>query len=147
MTTYSLDDLSITEHRNLAVANRAWAETKHANLDRLCDKLREVEDTLDAVLHLNSVVRCPELNAAVGGSNTSAHTDGRAADFTASGRGTPLDVCRLLIKAGVVFDQLIFEGTWVHIAIARNGERVRQMVLTAVFHPHGPTTYQPGLPE
>ena len=79
--------------------------------------------------------------AAIGGSSTSAHCRGEAVDFTAPAFGTPKEICKAIIKSGIVFDQLIFEGAWVHIAFDATP---RRSVLTAHFG-NGATTYTQGV--
>lgn len=58
------------------------------------------------------------------------HPQGFSIDFTAGAFGTPSEVARKLIDAGLKFDQLILEGTWVHVSF---GPQMRQQVLTATF--------------
>ncbi|MBC7169233.1 D-Ala-D-Ala carboxypeptidase family metallohydrolase, partial [Phenylobacterium sp.] len=73
----------------------------------------------------------PALNAAIGGSTTSAHMRGDAADFICPKGGSPLAICRALaIQDDLPFDQLIEEGTWVHLGFAAEGRRPRRQVLT-----------------
>lgn len=80
---------------------------------------------------LTSGYRCDELNTAIGGSRTSAHLRGDAADFICPRFGTPLAICRALaIQEDLPFDQLIEEGGWVHLGFAREGARPRRQVLT-----------------
>jgi hypothetical protein len=52
---------------------------------------------------------------------------------------------RRLVESPLQFDQLIFEGTWVHYAIARTNEKPRRQVLTAVFEQGKKTRYLQGL--
>lgn len=84
---------------------------------------------LGVPLHINSGYRCPAVNAAVGGKIASAHMDGRAADFVPV--GMYLREAFDKIKASdLPFDQLIVEyGTWIHVAIARQGVDPRRQVL------------------
>lgn len=115
------------------------------NLFKLAALLEEVRAALGnkAVL-VSSGYRGPEVNAKVGGSKTSDHMRGEAADFRAPGFGSPLEVCRAIAKSGIKFGQLIWEGTWVHLSLpdgsARDGE-----VLTAKFT-KGRASYSKGLP-
>ena len=77
------------------------------------DKVRR---KLGAPIKVNSGYRCAELNAAVGGSATSSHSSGLAVDFTCSRFGTPKEICDALwADPSIEFDQIIDEGTWVHI--------------------------------
>lgn len=117
-----------------------------ANLFKTAALLEEVRKALgNKIVLVSSGYRGPELNAAIGGSKNSDHMRGEAADFRCPSFGSPLEVCRQIVKSGIKFGQLIWEGTWVHISIpdgsARDGE-----VLTAHFTPGKKTTYTPGLP-
>jgi hypothetical protein len=47
----------------------------------------------------------------------------------------PKDLARAIIAAGIQFDQLIYEGTWVHIGLAAG--KLRNQILTATFAPGG----------
>jgi len=65
---------------------------------------------------------------------TKAHPRGEAIDFTCPSFGTPLEIVRALEASDLQFDQLIQEGTWVHLAFSPAG---RRQVLTAAFTPTG----------
>lgn len=91
----------------------------------------------------------PAVNAKVGGVKESAHLLGLAADFTAPDYGTPLEACyaiRLIPVETLPFDQLIFEGSWVHLGLAIEGRHPRREVLTAHFRKGSKPTYTHGLP-
>lgn len=75
----------------------------------------------------------------------SAHVEGRAMDFTAPRFGTPRAIVARLRATSLPFDQLIFEGTWVHLGIAREGEEPRREVLTALFEQGRKPRYVKGL--
>jgi len=102
-----------------------------AILERLkltAEHLEKVRAVLKKPILISSGYRSPALNAAVGGSRTSDHMDGYAADFICPGFGPPLAVCKAIVAAGIKFDQLIEEnGRWVHIGFS---PRMRQSVLT-----------------
>lgn len=116
------------------------------NLRRLAQQLERVREVLGSVpLLISSGYRSVEVNRAAGGAARSAHLAGLAADFTAPRFGTPREICRALANAGIPFDQLICEGTWVHFAVAPSGSAPRGERLTAMFHPGGPTTYLGGI--
>ena len=101
--------------------------------------LEQVRALLGHPISVSSGYRSPALNAAVGGVSNSAHLHGFAADFECPAFGTPLAVCRALAASDLKWDQLIEEGTWVHIS---TDPRMRQMVLTK--NPAG--GYREGLP-
>ena len=111
----------------------------------LASGMQAVRDLLGYPVFITSGYRCPELNAKVKGSPTSAHMQGLAADFKCPNFGTPLAVARFLSvrQPNLRFDQLIQEGTWVHIAFPAGSAIPRGEVLTAHFG--GPTTYTKGL--
>ncbi|HVZ29646.1 MAG TPA: D-Ala-D-Ala carboxypeptidase family metallohydrolase [Asticcacaulis sp.] len=92
-------------------------------------------------IHVDSGYRSPALNNAVKGASNSAHLTGRAVDFVCPEFGTPLQICAAIVKAGIKFDQLIQEGTWVHISF---DPAMRQQVLTAKYV-NGRTQYTQGL--
>lgn len=116
-------------------------------LTRLAYKLDQIRALLgNRPIHVNSGYRCSELNAAIGGAKTSAHMEGRAADIVCPDFGTPKDIAMLLQQKiqELDLDQVIQEGTWLHVAIARSGETPRQEFLTANFK-DGVATYSKGL--
>lgn len=118
------------------------------NLRRLAAVLEGVRTALGNVsILISSGFRSSALNNAVGGSvkPPSAHMDGRAADFTAPAFGAPRDICQRLVDAGLVFDQLIHEGAWVHLAISGANTAPRNQLLTARFSGTGAPRYTPGL--
>src|SRR5437879_12771685 len=77
-----------------------------ANLVDLAATLEQVQ-RLVGPIHINSAFRSPRLNSAIGGSPTSAHLDGYAADLVAPGFGTPKEVCEAIQSLGISYDQLI----------------------------------------
>jgi len=97
------------------------------NLRELARVLEQVRTLLGGVpILISSGYRCPELNRAIGGSKSSAHMRGLAADFTAPSFGTVLQVARKVAASDIGFDQVIHEyGSWVHIGLANIGEEPR----------------------
>ena len=87
------------------------------NLKRLASELEQVQSLLGAPLDISSAYRCAALNEAVGGSETSQHMLGLAADLACPGFGAPLDVARAIHLSDIDFDQCILEyGRWVHLS-------------------------------
>ena len=100
------------------------------NLRHLAATLEKVRALLGHPVLISSGYRSPELNAAVGGSSTSDHANGLAADLTCPKFGTAEAVCVAIMDSGIAFDQLIFEQgatDWVHLGI---GPRMRRQVLS-----------------
>lgn len=145
-TNFWLSEFTISDKaERFGIANQPNT-SEIENLRRLAGVLEVVRSTLNgAPIIISSGFRCPKLNTLVGSDSTSAHPDGRAADFIAPRFGSPKDICRALMTAGVVADQLIYEGSWVHLGIAVYGAQPRKQVLTAVFTPGKKTRYLPGL--
>lgn len=111
------------------------------NLQRLAVVLEAVRALAGRAISISSGYRSPELNRWVAGSATSAHTLGLAADITCAGI-SPRALALLIRESDIEFDQLIYEGTWVHIGLSA-GEQRRQ-VLTATFNA-GKATYAKGI--
>jgi len=88
-------------------------------LERLCvEILQPLRDYVYRSIHISSGYRPPELNKKIGGSKTSAHMDGRAADLKVV-RQTPFQTCTTIQQMKLPYDQLIHEfGRWVHVGIA-----------------------------
>jgi len=90
-----------------------------ANLARLAAGLEEVQALLGAPINISSGYRCPGLNRAVGGSATSQHVLGMAADFTCEAFGTPIAIAAAIQASDIAFDQCILEfNRWVHISFS-----------------------------
>jgi zinc D-Ala-D-Ala carboxypeptidase len=115
------------------------------NLQRLAETLENVRTAVgNRSIQVTSGYRSKALNEINGGSKTSAHMDGRAADIVVRGM-TALQVARAIQASGIVLDQLIYEfGQWVHVGIHRVGEVARGDVLTA-RRENGRTVYHRGI--
>jgi zinc D-Ala-D-Ala carboxypeptidase len=143
--------MHITQHFTLAEVEFSQTATRKGidnslppelidNVKRQAELMERVRYELNTPIHITSWYRCHELNAAIGGSGKSVHPLGLACDFVSS-FGTPLEICRAL-KDKLEFDQLIDEGTWVHIGLSL--EPLRHEILTARF-PNGKAVYTKGL--
>ena len=87
------------------------------NLTELAMALEKIQLLLGYPLHINSAFRSPKVNAAVGGSPTSAHMEGYAADFTCELFGSPLSVCKTIATSDIPYDQIIREyDSWCHFS-------------------------------
>jgi hypothetical protein len=124
-------------------------EAEIANLKTLCEKvLQPVRDHYGKGVKVNSGFRHPDVNAAVGGSKTSDHCRGQAADIEIP--GVPNHELAEWIKANLDYTQLILEfytrgvpdSGWVHVSY--NPADLKKQDLTAVKE-NGKTVYLPGL--
>lgn len=111
------------------------------NLYRTAELLEEVRALVGRPVSVSSGYRSRDVNAAVGGSANSAHIKGLAADIIAPGLSAK-ELAEKIQASGIVFDQLIYEGAWVHISLSDRAPR--RQVLTAIFSPRG-TVYAPGI--
>lgn len=121
---------SLEELTHSATAQRLGLENSPtvrelANLMRLAAVLEDVRRVLGhRPILVSSGFRSEAVNKAVGGSATSAHRLGLAADFTCPTFGTPLATCEAIAASGIHFDQLIHEqGLWVHLGLAQGAAR------------------------
>jgi uncharacterized protein YcbK (DUF882 family) len=82
----------------------------------LLDPLRE---HLGRAVHIRSGYRSQALNSAIGGSSTSQHMKGEAADIKVDGLVAE-DLARLIVELGLPFDQVIWyapeRGGHVHVS-------------------------------
>lgn len=115
------------------------------NLRRLCvDVLQPYRDAVGLPVVITSGYRPPKLNKLIGGSTTSAHPYGRAADLIVPGI-TPFEVCEQMRALGLPYDQLIHEfGQWVHVGISKEEDDIRLQELTAARR-KGRTVYELGI--
>lgn len=112
-----------------------------AGLTRVAQLLEQVRALVGGPINVSSGYRSPALNKAVGGAVNSAHVLGLAADITAPGL-SPKALAKMIQRAGLEFDQLIYEGTWVHIGLSASSPR--RQVLTATFS-GGRASYSVGI--
>jgi len=120
--------------------NNQPSEAQLENMKTAAVGMEKVRALLGKGINVNSWLRLPEVNVAVGGSKISSHMDGWAIDFTCAGFGDPLAVCKAIETSGIKFDQMIHEyARWTHISFA---PEMRGQKLT-IFRPAN--KYVPGL--
>lgn len=140
---FSLEEAVLSQTAERKGIDNTPTEEILANMVDAASRLEEVRTLLGVPINVSSWFRCAKLNSAIGGTITSAHVQGYAIDFTAPMFGVPVAICQEIRNNGIEFDQLIMEGSWVHISF---DPKMRQQVLTAHFE-GGKTTYTFGLPE
>lgn len=102
------------------------------NLLRIAETMEKIRAILGHPVLISSGYRSPKVNAAVGGSKSSAHMHALAADFTCPGFGTPLAICKELEPHMVELeiDQLIHEyATWVHLGLRNSKPRHQTLTI------------------
>ena len=124
-------------------------EAEIANLKTLCEKvLQPVRDHFQTGVKVNSGFRHPEVNAKVGGSKTSDHCKGQAADIEIPGIANA-DLA-VWIMDNLDYTQLILEfytpgvpdSGWVHVSY--DSANLKKQNLTATKK-DGKTVYLNGL--
>lgn len=101
-----------------------------ALVDNVLDPLREA---WGGAIIVNSGYRCEALNKAVGGSSTSQHMSGQAADITAGSQKENRRLFYLIQELGLDFDQEIWEKgnstgpDWVHVSYRNDGNNRKQI--------------------
>lgn len=149
--------MNLTPHFTLEELTHSQQAVR-ARIDNTPDKavlfnLKQIASLLEDVRYMlgyksilvSSGYRCTKLNTLIGGAKNSQHMLGLAVDFTCPTFGTPRQICQQLLDMGLQFDQLICEGTWVHVSIPSRSEVARRECLTAVFEPGRRTQYREGL--
>jgi hypothetical protein len=119
------------------------------NLKTLCEKvLQPVRDHFGKSVTVNSGYRSPESNAAVGGSKTSDHCKGQAADIEIDGLPNP-ELAKWIMD-NLDYTQLILEfytqgqpnSGWVHVSYDPNNLKKQELTAVKVA---GKTQYLQGL--
>jgi hypothetical protein len=146
---FSLHELSKSETALRMGFDNTPDEEATENLRLLCEKvLQPVRDHYGKGVKVNSAYRSPESNAAVGGSKTSDHCKGMAADIEIPGVANA-DLAQFIMD-NLSYTQLILEfytpgipdSGWVHVSYDPNNLKKQELTATKVA---GKTQYLPGL--
>lgn len=122
-----------------AIKNRIWNGANREVEDNLIALVAAVLDPLREkygnAIHVSSGYRCPAVNKAKGGSLTSQHMNGEAADiYVDAGAKGNFEIGKLIVQLGN-FDQVIFENVgandllpqWIHVSWKRQGYNRHQI--------------------
>jgi hypothetical protein len=146
---FSLHELSKSETALRLGLDNTPDDEATENLRLLCEKvLQPVRDHYGKGVKVNSAYRSPESNAAVGGSKTSDHCKGMAADIEIPGVANA-DLAQWIMD-NLDYTQLILEfytpgipdSGWVHVSFDPNNLKKQELTATKVA---GKTQYLPGL--
>lgn len=127
---FTLREMVVTSHRSI---DNTPSPAVIEQMRVLCNGYLELVRDRFGPLWVTSGFRCIELNIAIGGSATSAHMAGNAADFVPI-RPTPtIEIVRWVVDhSGLDYDQIIDEysstSNWIHLG--RRGGRPRHQALT-----------------
>lgn len=109
-------------------------------VEHLAELVQKVLDPLRAAygmaIFVSSGFRCPALNKAVGGSDTSVHQIGYAVDLQVTGSFSKFRdfVVEWFKKTGTRFDQILVEhnretgAKWIHIGLYNNAGQQRGII-------------------
>ena len=146
---FTLEELTKSETALRFGMDNTPNDEQLANMVALCEcVLQPIRDHFGKGVKVNSGFRDPEVNAKVGGSKTSDHCKGMAADIEIPGVANA-DLAQWIVD-NLEFRQVILEfytpgipdSGWVHVSY-NPGDNKKQ-VLTATKQ-NGKTAYLPGL--
>lgn len=146
---FSLHELTKSETALRLNIDNTPGEAETEALRLLCEKvLQPVRDHYGKGVKVNSGYRSPESNAAVGGSRTSDHCKGQAADIEIP--GVPNAELAQWIMDNLDYTQLILEfytpgipdSGWVHVSYDPNNLKKQELTATKQA---GKTVYLNGL--
>ena len=142
----------LTEHFNLSEFVRSDTATRLgidnsindpeiiANIKNLCEHVLEpLRAYSNCPILINSGYRCPQLNAAVGGSRRSQHMKGEACDIRITDSATGNRWFHWM-KENLPFDQLVKERAhrssssfWIHVSLTRDDAKNRRQAFEKVL--------------
>lgn len=126
MKYFTLEELCATKTGLTNIPTWQAVENLKALVNNVLDPIRE---SWGNPILVTSGFRCKEVNDKVGGSTTSQHIKGQAADLDI---GTPEQNKSLfehICKSGITFDQLLLENNWQWVHISYNINKNRQQIL------------------
>lgn len=134
---FTLEEMTVSEYSARNGIKNTPSDTATQNLILLCQKVLEpLRLTVQKPIIITCGYRSKKVNAAIGGSSTSQHMKGQAADFIVI--GMTLEEVFNIVAGQLPFDQLIQEsGQWVHVSYK---EPMRKEKLLAK-HVNGKTIY------
>lgn len=115
---FTLEELTASDTASRRGLNNSPSGEVLLNLKKLATALETIRSTIGKPISITSGYRSPEVNAWIGGSKTSQHCKGQAADIKVKGMN-PNEVVEAIIESGLPYDQLIREfDAWTHISIS-----------------------------
>ncbi len=120
---FTLEELTFSQTAERKQLNNTPPPDLIPNLTRLAALLQQIQDRLGKPLIISSAYRSGPVNAAVGGSKTSAHVQGLAADINVRGM-TPKALAKAISEMKLPIDQVILEyDRWVHVGLSKDKPR------------------------
>jgi len=121
---FDLSEFTMSEEAVRKGIDNTPSDETRGKLVMLCLKVLEpIRELVEVSLIITSGYRSPEVNKMIGGSESSQHCKGEAADFHCT-RLTVQDLFDLVRASNIPYDQLIQEfNRWVHISYRPNPRR------------------------
>lgn len=144
MKYFSIRELCVSSSYPHLVRIPIEGSTIYSNLKNLIECLLDpIREKLGKPIIVTSGYRHPKLNKAVGGSKTSNHLYGYAADIHTGNNGTDnVKIVEALLELNIPFDECICEGSvfnkdnelvsckWIHVALRPNNNRNKLLYTT-----------------
>lgn len=130
MKHFTIEELCHSDTANARGIDNTPTEEVKENLKALIENVLDpLREAYGKPIYVNSGYRCPALNKAVGGVNTSEHQSGRAADIDTHDYNENKKLFELAQELNLPFRQLIDEAnlSWVHISY--NSNDIKRQVL------------------
>lgn len=126
---FTLAELTFSETAaRKGIDNTPTGETLD-NLKLLAATLEHIRNIVGKPVNISSGYRSPAVNKAVGGSKTSAHMSGLAADINCAGV-SPKALAHIIKASPIRYDQLILEyDRWVHIGVSPASPRFELLTI------------------
>ena len=126
---FTKSDVAARYHINNAITD--W-EVRDNIIALVGNVLQPLRDAWGEPLFINSGYRSPELNShpMIGGSKTSQHVKGQAADVSSS---DPYELAKLAKKMKLPFDQCIIYPTFTHFSFRADGENRNEILYNAKY--------------
>lgn len=141
---FTLEELcASTKAKELRIINQVTDAVHLQALKALTKEvLQPIRDLHGAPVTVTSGYRQPALNKALGGSPTSQHPKGEAADIAVGSPADNKDLFEQIARSGIPYDQLIceFGGEWLHVSHRLHGPQRRQVL--EAYKVNGVTRYR-----
>lgn len=145
---FTLEEMTASAEAKKSGIKNVPTQKEKQNLKELCDFLELFRTHYGKAIRVTSGYRCQKLNTALGGSKTSSHVYGLAADLKPAD-GDMRDFQRKMVtflKQTKGYDQVIFEkidaqgiANWIHVGV-RHG-RTNSQRCQKLYTPDGKKYY------
>jgi len=119
MEFFTFHEFEYSDTAKIKHINNVADDSVRRNLSILTDEVLDpARRAFGKPIKVNSGYRSKALNEAIGGSATSQHLTGCAADLDGGDRNDNRRLAKLIVELGLPFDQLIDEKNyaWVHVS-------------------------------